>query len=208
MPIAPLPGLGRSVRGWVTLLVATAVSLGVGVFPAVASTSGGADNVVIATATSNGSYMSNSQLQVSSVGSPTVTSDNIARAESDNCTGCRAAAAAIQAVFVTRDASTVTPGNSVNSNCTGCDSFAFAYQYVLSTSGSVYLSAAAQQQIAQLRRQIADTVASGLPDDQIDARLQSLAGQFKAIIDQDLQQAGVSAQGAVDERADAAPGGG
>lgn len=171
-------------------------------WPAAAETAGGANNVVLAQATA-GHSSTKAGLQVASVGALTVTSDNVARATSANCTGCRAAAAAIQAVFVTRNASTVTPGNfavAANSNCTGCDSFAFAYQYVLSTLGPVHLSLAAQQQIAQVRERVRASVASGLPDGELDSRLQALGDEFKAIIDQYLHQAGVSARGAVAER--------
>jgi hypothetical protein len=130
-----------------------------------------------------------------------------------DCTGCRTAAAAFQAVFTTDDADMITPANvaaAVNSNCTACHSFAFAYHYVLTTQGPVYLGGAAQQQIAQIRQEVAAALASGLPDDLLDAqlldaRLQSLAPQFKLIIDTNLQQAGVAAQGAVNERVDSAP---
>lgn len=172
-------------------------------WPAAAETAGGANNVVLAQAMAGHSSSTNAGLQVASVGAPTVTSDNVARATSANCTGCRAAAAAMQAVFVTRNASTVTPGNfavAANSNCTGCDSFAFAYQYVLSTPGPVHLSPAAQQEIAQLRERVRASVASGLPDGELDSHLQALGDEFKAIIDQYLHQAGVSAGGAVAER--------
>jgi hypothetical protein len=187
----------------VILVVAALVA-----FPAAADTSGGANHVVIASATADGSSMSNSGVQTSSVGSPTVTSDNIARAQSQNCTGCRADAAALQAVFITRNANTVTPGNAavaVNSNCTHCDSFAFAFQYVVTTTGPVYLSGGAQQQIAQIRAQVGDTIGSGLPDDQLDVRLRDLATQFKGVIDQGLQEAGAPANGTVNERVDVAP---
>lgn len=172
-------------------------------WPATAETAGGANNIVLAQATAGHSSSTNAGMQVASVGALTVTSDNVARATSENCTGCRAAAAALQAVFVTRNASTVTPGNfavAANSNCTGCDSFAFAYQYVLSTPGTVHLSPAAQQQIAQLRQRVRATVASGLPDGELDSHLQTLGDEFKAIIDQYLHQADVSARGAVAER--------
>lgn len=179
-----------------------------GAFPAAADTSGGANQVVLAQATAGALTATRSGVQVAPAGSPTVTSSNIAEATGTDCTGCRAAAAALQAIFIIRDADTITPSNAavaVNSNCTRCDTFAFAYQYVLTTQGPVYLSAAAHQQIAQIREQVAEAVASNLPDDQLDAQLQSLAGEFKAVIDANLQQAGVAAQGTVNERTDAAP---
>jgi hypothetical protein len=177
--------------------------------PAGAEPSGGPNHVVLASATADASPVTNSGLQVASVGSPTVTSDNIAQATSTNCTGCRAAAAAFQAVFITRDAHTITPGNvaaAANANCTNCDSFAFAYQYVLTTPGPVYLSADARQQISLIRQQVSAAINTpGLSDDQLETQLRDLASQFKSVIDSDLQQAGNPAQGTVDERADIAP---
>src|SRR3954453_12456978 len=94
----------------------------------------GANNVVLATATADGSSMTHSAVQAAPAGSPTVTSSNIAEATSRDCNGCQAAAAALQAMFITGDAETVTPANvatASNSNCISCNSFAFAYQYVV-----------------------------------------------------------------------------
>jgi hypothetical protein len=193
------------------VMITTMALAGVGSLPAVADTSGGANHVVTALATVDNPTVTQSGLQISSMGGPTVTSDNIARAASENCTGCRAAAAAFQAVFITGHATTITPANvaaATNANCNDCDSFAFAYQYVLTTAGPVYLSDSARQQIAALRQQVAATTGLRLPDDQIDAQLQTLAGQFKAIIDSNLQQAGVPANGTVNEHVDSAPGSG
>ena len=53
-----------------------------------------------------------SGLQVAPVGSDTVTSSNLALATSHDCSGCRTIAVALQAVFVIRDASTVSPTNA------------------------------------------------------------------------------------------------
>ena len=194
----------------ITALLATALLAALAALPAAAEPAGGANHVVIATATADNPDVTRSGLQAASVGAPTVTSDNIARALSHDCTGCRAAAAAFQAVFLTGSPSTVAPGNlaaATNVNCTSCDSFAFAYQYVLTTNGPVSLSGTARQELALLRETIADTIASAAPDDQIDARLNSLALQFKSIIDQDLTQAGVAARGSVHEHDESTPAG-
>jgi hypothetical protein len=198
------------VRSLAGLLATSVVLGGFGAYPAPASTTGGANHLVLATATA-GNSSTKSGIQVASVGAPAVSADNIARAISEDCTGCRAVAAAMQSVFITRNASTITPGNvaaAINSQCTGCDSFAFAYQYVLMTHGPVYLTAAAKEKLAQLRQQIAATVASGLSDAQLDSQLQALGCQFRAIIDQDLRQAGVTARGNVYEHTESTPAGG
>jgi len=69
----------------------------------------------------------------------------------------------------------------------------------------VYLNIAAQQQIAEIRREVAEATASGLTDGQLDLRLHGLPGQFKDVIDRGLQAAGVPATGTANEHADAAP---
>jgi hypothetical protein len=198
------------VRRAVIALVAMALLASLAAVPAAAEPAGGPNHVVNATATAGSPNVTRSGLQVASVGASTVTSDNIARAVSHDCTGCRAAAAAFQAVFITGDASTIAPGNvaaASNVNCTSCDTFAFAYQYVLTTHGPVHLSDTARQEMAGLGQTIADTVASAAPDGEIDTRLHGLALQFKSIIDQDLTRAGVAARGSIHEREDSAPAG-
>jgi hypothetical protein len=197
----------RAAQG-VALMFTIILFAGLGLLPAAADTSGGANHVVTALATAADPTVTNSGVQISSVGAPSVTSANIARASSEDCTGCRAAAAAFQAVFITGQASTIRPENvavATNVNCNHCDSFAFAYQYVLTTTGPVYLNGDARQQIAQLRQQLASETASGLPDEQINTDLWKLAYQFKAIIDRGVQQAGIGAQGTANERVDSAP---
>jgi putative peptide zinc metalloprotease protein len=194
------------------LLAALAVTIACGAYAASPAAAGGPNNVVLATATADGSSMSNSGLQVAPAFSPTVTSSNIADATSHDCTGCHAVAAALQVIFVTHP-STYDPANvasATNSNCTGCVSFAYANQYVVQVAGPVYLSAEAQQKIAAIRQDVAATVASADLNDLagaqcLQADLDDLAEQFKSVIDNDLQQAGVVARGSVNEHTDIAP---
>jgi hypothetical protein len=120
-------------------------------------------------------------------------------------------AAALQAVFITRGATTIVPANvaaATNSDCTACDTFAFAYQYVLTTPGPVFLSDAARQQISQLRQDAAAAVAENIPPPQLLAELDAIAAEFKQTIDQDLQRAGVDAQAAVNQKVAFTPTGG
>lgn len=208
-PARRLSGRTRARTGRLLAGIVAAIVLGgPAALPAGAEPAGGANHIVSAVASADNPDVTHSGLQVASVGAPTVSSANVARAISHDCTGCRAAAAAFQAVLITRNATTITPNNlaaAANVNCTGCDSFAFAYQYVVTTPGPVDLTADARRQIAGLRQDVADAIDSDMPDDQLDARLQSLAAQFKSTIDQDVRQAGMSPHGSVREHDDMAP---
>lgn len=177
-------------RRCLPLIVALVTSVVAGTPAATGAEGGGANNVVLATTTADGSSLSRSALQVSQIGGPTVTSSNIAAATSYACTGCRSVAVALQAVLVTGDPSTVVPANAAvatNAGCNSCTSYAYAYQYVLSTDGPAYLTPSAQAQLASFRAEIADLAASGLAPDELTARLDTVAAQFKATVDAALQ---------------------
>lgn len=180
------PSTGR--RSWLraSALLAACALFATGATGAGAD-AGGASQAVVALTTADGSSVARSGLQVSSVGGPTVGSENLAAATSTTCTGCRTIAVAIQAVYATGDPSTVVPHNAAvasNAGCTSCTTYAYAYQYVLTTDGPVYLGAAGQATIATLRQAVTDAAASDLSLDALTARLDSLAAQFRAAIDQ------------------------
>jgi hypothetical protein len=173
-----------------TLLVAVLVAAPVAL-------AGGGNNIVMANNT-DGSNVARSNLLVSHAGGPTVTSTNLALANSVDCNGCRTVAAAIQAVLITSDAQTIEPVNvaaASNGGCTGCQTYAYAAQYVLTTGGPVFLTPGAETTIAGLRAEVASDVASGVPFDLLTTELNDVYARFKAVIDQDLQQAGHSATG-------------
>jgi hypothetical protein len=165
---------------------------------------GGANNVVIAQTTADGSSLVRSGTQVSQTGGRSVASSNIADATATACTGCDSTAVAVQVVLATGDIQYYTPGNAATAATAGCDScgaFAYAWQYVLQVSRPVMLSAAAQQEIAQLRDEIASTAASIAPDSiaddqELQAELDSLTPQLKAVVDGEVQHAGAEASGA------------
>jgi hypothetical protein len=200
---------GSLMRRFVAILVATLTCLcAAGPTVQAAASGGGSNNVVIANTTADGSQLARSGVQTASVGADTVASTNIARADAHDCAGCRSVAAAVQAIFVTGTPTTFTPSNAAaatNANCTSCGSFAFAYQYVVSTAGPVLLSPAGREELAQLRQEFAATASSGLPFDELDTRLQQLAGEFKATIDQELVAAGYPPRGTVREQVSQSP---
>jgi len=165
-----------------------------------ANTGGGANNVVLVQATADGSSLARAGVQVASAGGPAIASANIAEATSSDCTGCSSSAVAVQAVFITGDPDVAIPGNAAvatNAACTDCTSFAYAYQYVLSTGGGVYLSADARATLNTLRGEMTDVAASSASTDDKTAQLDALAGEFKQLIDTQLQSAGRSVQGTV-----------
>jgi putative peptide zinc metalloprotease protein len=195
--------------------VAAAVAFGLLAAPAHAQTAaGGPNNVVLASTTADGSSLGRSGLQVAPTGADTVASANIARAVAHDCTGCRSAAVAFQAVLMTGDPHTVVPGNAAvaaNAACNSCVSFAFAFQYDLTTPGPVRLSLTGRQEIQRIRDSIAaiadETAAAPQPDlafltVQRD-RLAALAAEFQAVIDRELLTVGAPA-GTASERVDVA----
>lgn len=181
---------------WCLALLVAAAALVAGAPTAAGEEAGGANNVVLATTTADGSSLERSALQVSLIGGPTVASSNIAAAKSYACTGCRSVAVAVQAVVVTGDASVVVPKNAAvatNDGCNSCASYAFAYQYVVSVRGPAYLDPSAQAEITALRAEIADVAASGLPPDEMKARLDALNDEFEATIDAALHPVSAAA---------------
>jgi putative peptide zinc metalloprotease protein len=150
-------------------------------------------------------------VKVGSTGATTVGSTNLASANPHDCTGCEGIAVAYQAIIVTGNPSTVSPTNAavaVNSNCTSCGAFAYAYQYVVSADRGTHLSAAGRARIAEIRGEANAAVDSGLPYDQLDARLQALAVDFKAAVVDDLERTGADPQnGTPDADVDEAPAG-
>ena len=176
----------RAIRNRLLAVIAGAcAALAVATPFAAADEAGGANNVILVTTTADGSSLARSGVQVSQTAAPTIASANIAAATSRACTGCTSVAVAFQAVLVTGNPSTVAPGNAAvatNDGCSSCTSYAFAYQYVLSVRGPAYLDPSAQQQLAAMRAQIADLAASGLPPDELTARLDAIAAQFRATI--------------------------
>jgi hypothetical protein len=164
---------------------------------------GGANNVVIVRSTADRAWQARSHVEVATVAGSTVASANLADAMATSCTGCRASAVAVQVLFVTGSPNVFTPANAataVNSGCDTCATYAFAWQYVLQTSGPVYLSPTGRLEVEQLRQQIGQTVASIDPtslaaDEQLTEELESLTGRLEAVVDAEVQAAGVHANG-------------
>lgn len=179
---------------------------GVLVAGAQATEGGGPDNVVWSQTTGTNARDVGSSVVVGSYAGDHLTSTNVARAESTDCTDCRTVAVAVQAVFATGHPSTVEPVNAaiaLNQNCLRCTTYAYAYQYVLTTDGPVVLRKKWRKRIARVRADIADVANSDeLAPEQLDSRLNELAARFKANVDAGLRDAGEHPHGDVDKDED------
>jgi len=159
---------------------------------------GGPNNIVTASPTADGTKLHRSSVQVTSTGSSSVTSSNIANATPHDCTGCEGIAVALQAVIVTGGSSTISPMNAaiaVNTNCTSCGAFAYAYQYIVKADRGTHLSKDGRAEIADIRRRAAAATNAGLAYPELDAKLKGLAAEFKATVVADLAESGADPHG-------------
>jgi len=189
-----------------TALCAVALGLSAGV-PAAADTlpqGGGANNVVIVKAVTDDAQQVRAHTQIAHAGGPAVLSSNIAGATATGCTGCASTAVAVQVVFVTGSPELFAPANAAaaaNSGCNSCGSFAYAWQYVVQVDGPAQLSPEGRLRANALEQQIDDTAAS-LPPTTLDndlalqAQLDALTAQLRDVIDNEVQQGNVHAEGA------------
>ena len=95
---------------------------------------------------------------------------------------------AIQAVLILSDASVITPMNfafAFNLDCERCYTLATAYQFV-STTGSVRFTAEGNRRIAEIRRQLEALRNADLAIDEVQARVNVLAGQLLDVMRTEL----------------------
>jgi hypothetical protein len=186
-----------------TLTTALALFLAAG---AQAADDGGPNNVVWSKTTGVNAVDQGSSVALGTFDGDHLTSTNVARAESTDCTDCRTTAVALQAVFVTSKPSNAEPVNAaiaINQGCTRCTTYAFAYQYVVSTDGSAKLTGRARKQLRRLRAEVDGIAHSDMEPAAMDARLNDLAAQFKAGIDADLKRQHEPHHGEVEQDDDA-----
>jgi len=190
----------RRLSTLVLALVALTGLAALGPAAAVAQTGGGANNLVQVVNTGAESFAARSGVQAAPYGGDSAQSTNLARADARSCTGCVTQAAALQAVFLTGDPSTVQVANAAvatNSSCTRCLTYAYAYQYVISTDRAVSLSPAGQQRLTELSRRAAAVVAepaTGFEDFVVlDGRLDALAAELREVVDAELRAGGHAA---------------
>ena len=176
---------------------------------------GGPNNVVASDATADATgaatFVARQSLVVQSTGTDALTSANVARATSHDCTGCQAIAVAFQAVLATGRPHVVAPRNlavAENISCNTCASLAFAFQYVVTTDGPERLSPQGMQTLAALRQEVADDLATDLTPAELNARLDDVGNRFKALVDAEIAKAGgTPSDGEMHEQHDETPAG-
>ncbi len=191
-----------------TTTVATADSGGTAV-----PNGGGANNVVIAQTSADGSSLVRSHVQGTRAGGNTIESANVASALATNCTGCHSTAVAVQVVLVTGSPQYFAPQNAavaVNSGCTSCGTFAYAWQYTPQVDRTVRLTPEGRQKLKTLKAEIAATAASIVPDTLandvlLNTELDTLTSQLKDVVDSEIEAAGAHASGRPVEHVDRGP---
>jgi hypothetical protein len=99
---------------------------------------------------------------------------------------------AIQAVLIFSDASVITPTNfafAFNLDCDRCYTLATAYQFV-STTGIVRFTAEGNRRLAAIRQELEALRHSGLSIEEIQARVDMLAGQLLDVMRTELVSPG------------------
>jgi len=168
--------------------------------PASAQSSGN-NNTAVAQNTKDDSSVFKFAFKVSHAAGSTVDPSNAAVAAS-SCTDCQTVAVAIQVVLVSGTTDTYTPTNvaiAYNQDCTDCVTLADAFQFVFGTGPRpAHLTAEGHKQLAQIRQEYEQLKHSGLPPDQLQARISELAQQVFDVFQNDLVPAGPPSQSSSD----------
>lgn len=185
------------------LLAAGAVVVGLAAWPAPAGAAPqeahAADSIVnraVAQNDRDDSYLHRLAFSVRQTSGDTVTVDNLAFAAA-SCRACRTVAVAVQVVVVARhgrhdgpsgtlELTAVNRAVAANERCVDCDTLALAYQFVV-VDEDLRLSAEARQRLHAVRRELADLLRAGAPDDVIIGRVAALAGEVQQALTESAQ---------------------
>jgi putative peptide zinc metalloprotease protein len=169
------------------------------------------DNAAVAINVRDGSSTFRLAFKITRVSRDVVDSSNAAVAAA-SCTDCQTVAVALQAVLIFSDASVITPTNfafAYNVDCERCYTLATAYQFV-STTGVARFTADGNRRIAEIHRQLQALRSADLSIDEIQARVDVLAGQLFDVMRNEIvspgpAEASVTAQGETGAAAEAPP---
>ena len=169
-------------RRLLTIVLATALGLGLGAAVPQASSAG--DNVAIAVNTKDGTTVFKVAFAIRHVMGDVVDDSNGAVAYS-SCTECASVAIAFEIVLVEGSPSVVTPQNvaiAFNENCNTCVAIAEAYQFVLGTGGNVHFDAEGNRILSEIRRALHSLRKEDLTLEQLQARLDGIAAQIADVL--------------------------
>ena len=169
------------------------------------------DNAAVAINLRDGSSTFRLAFKITRVNRDVVDSSNAAVAAA-SCTDCQTVAVALQAVLIFSDASVITPTNfafAYNVDCERCYTLATAYQFV-STTGIVRFTADGNRRIAEIRRQLEALRSADLSIEEIQARVDVLAGELFDVMRSEIVSPGpaeatVTVEGETGATAEAAP---
>jgi putative peptide zinc metalloprotease protein len=150
------------------------------------------DNAAVAVNVRDGSSTFRLAFKITRVNRDVVDSSNAAVAAA-SCTDCQTVAVAIQAVLIFSDPSVVTPTNfafAFNLDCERCYTLATAYQFV-STTGIVHFTVEGNRRIAEIRQQLEGLRHLGLSIEEIQARVDVLAGELLNVMRTELVTPGL-----------------
>ena len=159
-------------------------------------TARGQDTAAVAVNTKDGSSVFRLAFHIQRVAGDVVDNSNAAVSFS-SCESCKTVAISIQVVLVIGDPSVVTPTNlalAFNLECNLCESLASAYQWVLSTGGPVHFTPEGQREINEIMKELRELSKSGLPIEEIQARVEVLMRRLARVLEEELVAAGKAAQ--------------
>lgn len=154
----------------------------------------GGDNTAVAINTRDGASIFRLAFSIKRVAGEVVDNTNAAVAFS-SCNSCQTTAIAVQIVFITGEADTITPTNlaiAINYECSTCETFAAAYQWVLTTDGPVHFTAEGNREIAAIRRELRELAKLDLSPAELDARIDALMDRLARVLKNELVAAGRS----------------
>lgn len=156
---------------------------------------GDGNNVALVENYKDEAWRSRARIDLEREPGPTVDNENVAIAYSE-CTDCHTVAVAVQAIIVEGNVDDFRPGNAaaaVNANCLRCLSYAYARQEVLLADGKVPISPEAEAQYEVLQEQIHEVSQSDASVDDLTLQLDSLVDQLVALLQGEVDRAGVHA---------------
>jgi putative peptide zinc metalloprotease protein len=110
-----------------------------------------------------------------------------------SCADCQTVAIALEGVLVIGNPDTFDPTNialAINSDCTNCQTLATAYQQVVQYDTKVRITGAGRREIADIRQDLNSLRNSGLDILAIQKRVDTDAGRFLAVLQNDVVPVG------------------